>query len=499
MPGFRCEHCRQKIAARDEYAGRRVRCPRCKQAVRVPHPEAAAAAAQAPAVEPVAPIAPIAPVAPATKEKSPPAAPPRVAPSRPAPIYTRQPPQDFSTIFSGPLDELFGSSAHDYSPEEQTQVLRPVHPVEGRPPAEPAFEERYSDVPGFGHPPEPVELPDAIPPPVVLEPAEVIDAPAPMRSSLQSLNEVADLLRGLDNPAQRARLAAASAASDAAARRQVVASSRATRALGWMSLAMGAIAVGLSCIPLTARFGVPVGSAGLLLAITGLSVAVGRRSGVGLPIGGAAISAAGLGTALLWAFGLLPWGAGGRVGSNANAQPVTLVANSQPATPGELTGSPEYVPATSPLIVNHVQVRVVSALLLRPAVYKGEYETLQTLGDRRLQITLELKNLSGERVVYQPWRIDAAHDESIALTGPDGSALASDGWAFPDEEHWLAAGALRGPALLGQQPTSDVLLFMPPAGPVGEMRLDLPGKNIGQPDTTLHIRIPASMVRVQGI
>jgi phage FluMu protein Com len=489
MPGFRCEHCRQKIAARDEYAGRRVRCPRCKQAVRVPNPELAAAQAPAVAVEPVAPAP--------TKPK--PVAAPPAAPPRPAPIYTRQPPQDFSTIFSAPLDELFGSSAHDYSPEEQTQVLRPVHPVEGRPPAEPTFDEQYSDLPGVGHPPEPAKPPEILQPPVVLEPAEVIDAPAPMRSSLQSSNEVADLLRGLDNPAQRARLAAASAASDAAARRQVVASSRATRALGWMSLAVGAIAVGLSCVPLTARFGVPVGAAGLLLAMTGLSLAVGRRSGVGLPIGGAVMSAAGLGAALFWAFGVLPLGAGGAFGSHGNTTPpVTLVANSQPARPGEAGDSPEYVPATSPLIVNHVQVRVGSAILLHPAVYKGEYETHQILGERRLQITLELKNLGSDRVVYQPWRIDAAHDERIALTGPDGIALASDGWAFPDEEHWLAAEALRGPALLGQQPTSDVLLFMPPAGPVGDLRLDLPGKNIGQPDTTLHIRIPASMVRVQG-
>jgi phage FluMu protein Com len=488
MPGFRCEHCRQKIAARDEYAGRRVRCPRCKQAVRVPNSEAAAAQTPAAAVEPVAP----APAKPTPVAVAP------AAPPRPAPIYTRQSPQDFSTIFSAPLDDLFGPTAHDYSPEEQTQVLRPVHPLEGRPPAEPTFDARYSDLPGFGDPPESPEPPEILQPPVVLEPAEVIDAPAPMRSSLQSLNEVADLLRGLDNPAQRARLAAASAASDAAVRRQVVASSRSTRALGWMSLAVGAIAVGLSCIPLTARFGVPVGSAGLLLAMTGLSVAVGRRSGVALPIGGAAISAAGLGAALLWAFGVLPLGAGGRFGSQNNPPPITLVANSQPARPGEPAASPEYVPATSPLIVNHVQVRVASVILLRPAVYKGEYDTLHTLDDQRLQITLELKNLSGDRVVYQPWRIDAAHDETIALTGPDGIALASDGWAFPDEEHWLAAGALRGPALLGQQPTSDVLLFMPPAGPVGELRLDLPGKNIGQPDTTLHIRIPASMVRVQG-
>ena len=158
-----------------------------------------------------------------------------------------------------------------------------------------------------------------------------------MRSSLQSLNEVADLLRGLDNPAQRRgwppprRQATRPAV-------QVVASSRTTRTLGWMSLAVGAIALGLSCVPLTSRFGVPVGSAGLLLAMTGLSVA-GRRTGVGLPIGGAAMSAAGLGAAL-GRSAVFRLGPAGR-SDHRIGLPITLVANSQPARPREPAASPE--------------------------------------------------------------------------------------------------------------------------------------------------------------
>ena len=120
MQSFRCEHCRQKIAARDEYAGRRVRCPRCKEPVRVPSIEAAAAPA---------------PAAPATTnvvEKPSPVAAKPVASPQGTPVFAHPSPQDFSSIFSAPLDELFESGGHDYSPEEQTQVLRPVHPVERR-------------------------------------------------------------------------------------------------------------------------------------------------------------------------------------------------------------------------------------------------------------------------------------------------------------------------------------------------------------------------------
>ena len=136
-------------------------------------------------------------------------------------------------------------------------------------------------------------------------------------------------------------------------------------------------------------------------------------------------------------------------------------------------------------------------MVLRPAVYKGEYDTLQTLDERRLQITLELKNLKRRACRLSTVADRRRHDEYIALTGSDGISLASDGWAFPDDEHWLAAGA-RGPALLGQQPTSDVLLFMPPAR---SGRRPAPGSSREKHRPAgydVAIRIPASMVRVQG-
>ncbi len=39
MIKFHCKHCSGKIGVKDEYAGKRVRCPKCKQPVRVPAPE----------------------------------------------------------------------------------------------------------------------------------------------------------------------------------------------------------------------------------------------------------------------------------------------------------------------------------------------------------------------------------------------------------------------------------------------------------------------------
>lgn len=39
MIKFRCKNCTQKIGVKDEYAGRRIKCPKCGQAVRIPVPK----------------------------------------------------------------------------------------------------------------------------------------------------------------------------------------------------------------------------------------------------------------------------------------------------------------------------------------------------------------------------------------------------------------------------------------------------------------------------
>jgi phage FluMu protein Com len=481
MASFRCEHCRQKIAARDAHAGRRVRCPRCKQSVRVPVLEAAAQVPPAP-VE----------VAKLTPAKLEPEVIAPVAIPEPAPVFTPPLPQDFSSIFSAPLDALFEGGAPDYGPEEQTQVLRPVYPAEERPHPAPAIDASYLDLGDIGPIPEPP------PAPVVVEPAEIIDAPGPMRPGLNSVNEVADLLRGLDNPSQRARLAASSAAADAEVRRQVLAISRPVRVLGWMSVLVGLGSIALSCFPAWARFAVPAGAGGLLLAMSGLAVAVGRRAGIGLPAGGAFASVAGVAVALLWGFGFLPWRDQGGAHARLNAAPVTLIASTQPSRQAAVAG--DYVPASSPLIVNRLQVRVASAMVLRPAVYSGDIRSLHTADDQRLQITLELKNLANTRTAYLPWRRNSEDNEFVQLTGPKGAILPFDELAVSDPEKpvVLAAAALPGPIYIDRVPVYDVLLFDPPASVAGDFLLDLPGRNIGQPAVTLHIRIPGSMVRVQG-
>ncbi|XAM00253.1 hypothetical protein OT109_02465 [Phycisphaeraceae bacterium D3-23] len=39
MIKFRCKHCSHKIGVKDEHAGRRAKCPKCKEPIRVPRPK----------------------------------------------------------------------------------------------------------------------------------------------------------------------------------------------------------------------------------------------------------------------------------------------------------------------------------------------------------------------------------------------------------------------------------------------------------------------------
>jgi hypothetical protein len=534
MPKFRCEHCRQKISAPADYAGRRVRCPRCKEPVRVPEevdllsasspPPAGETAAASRTPSPAPDVSQGEPPSRGSDVPAPSAAP--FAGEVQGPILTRRVEGNLSSFFSDLGESAFDPAPHDLSPEEQTQDFWHLQEVAGyhdAPPAVPStdfFSEplepalpQFAVDPVRAPEPEPAPAPEPIPDPepppaatpepVVLEPAEVIDAPVQRRRpGLNSADEVADLLRRLDKPTERARLAA-----DWVLDRQQRTPPRGSSwigVLGWASLLIGLGAIGLAFRPAQAKFAIPVGAAGMVLALAGLVLALGRRARVLAPIAGTLASAGGVAVAVLVAKGYLPPSSGARLLHPPVAAPVRLVANSRSAPAEGQTPAPgpiEYVPATSPVLANHVEVRVASALVLRPAMYSGDFSSLTTAGEPCLQITIELKKSGAGKAAYQPWRKQDGLRDEARVTDSAGAILPLVERAYRDLANPvpLAAGALRHPVNLGLIATPDVLLFEPPTDPSGDLLLDLPGANIGAPGLTLHIRIPAATLRVQPV
>ena len=514
MPKFRCEHCRQKIGAPDTHIGRRVRCPRCKQIVRVP---------EAPA-EPQAQNPPVSAPEPPTIDRkhepiytgSAPAAPPEHAvlhSGRHADtgnVFTGRREGDFSALFGDRDSRPAGGSAR--KPVRSQTADPPPAPPEESPPVvesllseQDAIEQTTAEPDAASTPHEQVEHSDfeqqedeapPLPRQVIVEPVEVIEAPAPaVERAMDSSKEVADLLRTFDQPQAVATIPAAPPArkrgrrSDA--RRPV-----AVRFLGILSLLAGAFAIAACFIPALALYAVAAGTTGLLLALTGVVLAAAKRSGgILLPAAGATLSAGAIALFMLAMHGVIDLGLPAATNSPKATTLVTIDPNHPAALPGD-----GYVPATSLIVVGDVQLHIDSILILQPAVYTGDLSSLHPLQDRKLQLTLELKDLGGKPVTYKPWRrTDGAGDEPVLMDG-DGTGLVLNTLpGKPDAPATLAVGAVAGPTNFGHDdpPIEDVLLFDPPGDANKDMKLDLPGSNIGAPHVVLHIRIPAAMVRSQ--
>jgi hypothetical protein len=338
----------------------------------------------------------------------------------------------------------------------------------------------------------------------VVPPSEVIDAPAARpKPALDSAAEVADLLRTFESP-QPAQVAAQQFVSPPVETHRAPAESSIesgrSRAIGWTSIVIGVLAIGMSVLPALSAFAIPVGSAGLLLALGALFFARGRRfADVSISLSGAAASAIGIIAAILVANDILPVGARQRL-LRAGMTP-TVNLDVAGVSTSQLVGSgrPEYIPATSPLVLNNVELRIASVKVLRPAVYSGDYNSLHTIDQRRVQIALEVRNVGSNPVTYQPYRrTEADSDEEAKLSEAAGDPLMFElAPARPGVPASLPFGALREPAVLrpAGDSAADVLLFEPPGNLNQDLDLDLPGINLGMPGLTLHIRIPALMIQ----
>ncbi|MBA4062654.1 MAG: hypothetical protein C0501_02895 [Isosphaera sp.] len=110
---FPCPFCGRRMGVAAEWAGRRVRCPHCKQVVQAPP-------AEAPAAPP------------------PPAPPPAPAPAAPEPVFNLPAKEAADSILSAPgesEDDVFGSQEGGRMPVLPPQDITPDDPLPTAPPA----------------------------------------------------------------------------------------------------------------------------------------------------------------------------------------------------------------------------------------------------------------------------------------------------------------------------------------------------------------------------
>ena len=418
MLQFRCGTCGQKIGVPEAYAGKRVRCPRCRQPARVPRED----------------------------ESAPP------APERQAVVE---------------------SSRDDSSP-----VFR-----DGPPPSE-VGERSSGPIPRASEP-------------------EVLDPPErPAEATPDSAQEVAALLRGLAAPeegSEQESLPSPRHDTESPAPETAREGSPPTRALATslaaISSLLGIAAVGFCWQPALVRFAMPAGAAGAGFGIMAIIAAlVGRGTGLTVALTGAILACAAAAFVLLGMRGLLPArfvpaslrAGSGQMSARGDA------ASSDSSTPGAAHGAPATI---APVRMGDVEVRVASALVVRPSVYDGDLNTLHTAAARYLQVTLELRHVGESQVAeYRSWGKPAADEPFASLTDARGNSL-----KLIDLSPLMPIGRVKGPTTLYPRgpALSDVLLFEPPLSSGADLTLELPGGNVGAPGQTVRLHFPANSIRSQ--
>jgi hypothetical protein len=217
-----------------------------------------------------------------------------------------------------------------------------------------------------------------------------------------------------------------------------------------------------------AHFAVPVGVAGLLLAVLATVLAQGRSIVSTITgIGAAVASMTAIAIGVLIGLGMLP-------GSAAYAR-MQLAKHLPSARAGD------------------VVVRVRSASVLHPVLLmspKKRGPTAQTATQTVLRVEVELKNVSDHAAAqYTSWATTSSRAWPISMRDDEGNPL----------KPLSASGAVppgRATEVVTIQPkggiVGDVLLFEAPPASVRELDLQLPGNNVGSLET-LQLHIPAEM------
>jgi hypothetical protein len=268
--------------------------------------------------------------------------------------------------------------------------------------------------------------------------------------------------------------------------------------LGIAAVMLGALGGVTVVFPQVEVSGATIAAIGLLLALSGVVMAllIRRRHVMGWPIVGAVACVGALalaGPTRLTHF-LEP--------STSSTPTLSPSANHSAALPTALTQSeassppPRWIPATESAQIGQVRVRVTSTKIGRVTVVpliKGD-EPIAT-AEEYLAITVEIQNLgTGEAVEYQSWagRPKMANQSVATLRDDRGRVLHLCDFAMLEP-----SGRLRATAVNPAATASDVLVFDVPPEDAHALHLELPAANV-QLQGLFRFEIPADMVQREG-
>lgn len=254
---------------------------------------------------------------------------------------------------------------------------------------------------------------------------------------------------------------------------------RRSSSLGIVSLVLGFLAFLVCWIPFVGILSIPLSALGLLLALIALVLALLRRgSGIGFPIGGAAVCALAL--------------------AIATAQVAVIAAPSlgrarELAERAEAASDPTaWLPANQPARLGEVQIRIVSASVGRIRM-KGTLSDGFESNDEYLKLVVEVTNQSRSRKRdFATWmgRDFSISQDYAVVRDNHGNVYKRMDFGFSTRPE----GQIDRESLYPGKSIQDVLVFEPLIRDIEYVRLELPAENFGG-EGMIRFEIPANMIR----
>lgn len=284
-----------------------------------------------------------------------------------------------------------------------------------------------------------------------------------------------------------------------------------TSSFGVVSFILGVIAFLFCWIPLVGMLSIPISVLGVILAVIGVLIALFRRgSGIGWPIGGAAVSGLALviGIAQVAAIG----GAADAirqsskqasrthqevVNARPSRNPSQAVSNNSPGVVDtkiqEHPKTPQWASAANAVRQGDIKLRVTRVLIGKVPLRAGYDDRETTSQDDLLAIHIELTNLSrSKKIEYQSFQgRNMAFDRDYAtLQDNFGNSYKRINFGFGTE----IIGHTKSNSIYPTKTLADVLIFELPVNTAEYLNLELPAKNFGG-EGMLRLQISANMIR----